>query len=131
MERTTSAPAENRIQTTVKSGAGGIGRVRASCVQAALLASVLFALSPHVVSYAGACKRFASDSALAFGLFAVAHGSLEGKGGVEHWVPAVRCGVPRTSENSTRARLIPCPSAVMVNCAPFANRGVGYVVSRT
>lgn len=47
----------------------------------ALLAVALFAVSPHVVSYAGECKQYASDAAVAVSLFALALGLLEGKGG--------------------------------------------------
>jgi hypothetical protein len=48
---------------------------------AALLAVALFALSPNLVSYAGECKQYASDAAIAIGLLAVSLGLLEGKGG--------------------------------------------------
>ncbi len=48
---------------------------------AALLAGALFAFSPHLVSYAGECKQYACDAAVAAGLLAVAVGLLEGKGG--------------------------------------------------
>jgi hypothetical protein len=48
---------------------------------AAVLALALFALSPHLVGYAGECKQYASDAAVAVGLLALALGLLEGKGG--------------------------------------------------
>lgn len=48
---------------------------------AALLAVGLFALSPYLVSYSAECKQYASDAAIAIGLFAVSLGLLEGKGG--------------------------------------------------
>lgn len=47
----------------------------------ALLAVGLLAVSPHLISYAAECKQYASDAAIAVGLFAVALGLLEGKGG--------------------------------------------------
>ena len=48
---------------------------------AALLAVAIFGLSPHLVSYAGECKQYACDAAIAAGLLAVAVGLFEGKGG--------------------------------------------------
>jgi hypothetical protein len=48
---------------------------------AATLATALFALSPHLVSYAAECKQYASDAAIAVGLLAASLGLLEGKGG--------------------------------------------------
>ncbi|AWM36821.1 hypothetical protein GobsT_53150 [Gemmata obscuriglobus] len=48
---------------------------------ASLLAVGLFAVSPHLVTYAAECKQYASDAAIAVGLFAAALGLLEGKGG--------------------------------------------------
>ncbi len=59
---------------------------------AALLAVALFALSPHVVSYAGECKQYASDAALAVGLFAVALGLIEGQGGLWRWLALAVAG---------------------------------------
>ncbi len=47
---------------------------------AALFATVLFAFSPYLVSYAGECKQYACDAAIAVGLLATALGLLEGKG---------------------------------------------------
>jgi hypothetical protein len=47
----------------------------------ALLALALFALSPHLISYAAECKQYASDASIAIGLFACALGLLEGNGG--------------------------------------------------
>ncbi|WP_052559595.1 glycosyltransferase family 39 protein [Gemmata sp. SH-PL17] len=52
---------------------------------AAVFATALFALSPHIVSYAGECKQYQSDATLAIGLFAVSLGLLEGKGGFWRW----------------------------------------------
>ncbi len=49
--------------------------------RAAILASVLFAVSPHLVSYACECKQYASDAAIAVVLLACACGLLQGKGG--------------------------------------------------
>ncbi|HEY1190607.1 MAG TPA: hypothetical protein VGE74_23440 [Gemmata sp.] len=47
----------------------------------AVLAVGLFAVSPHLISYAGECKQYASDAAIAVGLLALALGQLEGAGG--------------------------------------------------
>lgn len=47
----------------------------------ALLATALFALSPHLISYAAECKQYACDASITIGLFACALGLLEGKGG--------------------------------------------------
>jgi hypothetical protein len=48
---------------------------------AAVLALALFALSPHLITYAGECKQYASDAAVAAGLLAASVGLLGGKGG--------------------------------------------------
>ncbi len=58
---------------------------RLLCAPSASLAVILFAASPHVVSYAGECKQYASDTALAVGLFAAALGLLERQGGFRRW----------------------------------------------
>jgi 4-amino-4-deoxy-L-arabinose transferase-like glycosyltransferase len=47
----------------------------------ALLATALFALSPHLISYAGECKQYASDASIAIGLLACAVPLLDGRGG--------------------------------------------------
>ncbi|MBP3960294.1 glycosyltransferase family 39 protein [Gemmata sp. G18] len=52
---------------------------------AAVFATALFAVSPHIVSYAGECKQYQSDATLAIGLFAVSLGLLEGRGGFWRW----------------------------------------------
>jgi hypothetical protein len=71
--------------------------------RAALLAVALFALSPHLISYAAECKQYACDATIAIGLFAVALGLLEGKGGFGRWCAlalvgagAVWCSHPAT-----------------------------------
>jgi hypothetical protein len=46
----------------------------------ALLATALFALSPHLISYAAECKQYASDASIAIGLLACALALLEGTG---------------------------------------------------
>lgn len=60
--------------------------------RAGVLAVALFALSPHAVSYAGECKQYASDAAIAIGLFAAALGLLEGKGGFARWLALATAG---------------------------------------
>ena len=60
--------------------------------RAGVLAVALFALSPHAVSYGGECKQYASDAAIAIGLFAVAMGLLEGKGGFARWLALAAAG---------------------------------------
>src|SRR5262245_40705023 len=52
----------------------------------ALIAMGLLALSPYLISYAAECKQYASDAAIAIGLFACATGLLEGKGGALRWI---------------------------------------------
>lgn len=47
----------------------------------ALLATALFALSPHLISYAAECKQYALDASIAIGLLACALPLLEGQGG--------------------------------------------------
>jgi hypothetical protein len=59
---------------------------------ACLLAVGLFALSPHVISYAAECKQYATDAAIAVGLLAVAAGLLEGKGGFARWFALALAG---------------------------------------
>jgi dolichyl-phosphate-mannose-protein mannosyltransferase len=54
--------------------------------EAALLAVALYAVSPFLISYAGECKQYASDAALAVGMFAAALGLLLGNGGTRRWV---------------------------------------------
>lgn len=70
---------------------------------AAILAVTLFAFSPQLVSYAGECKQYASDAAIAVGLLAVALGLLEGRSGLARWLAltfagavAVWCSHPAT-----------------------------------
>jgi hypothetical protein len=75
----------------------------------ALFATVLFAFSPYLVSYAGECKQYACDASIAIGLFATALGLLEGKGG---W----------------RWAMLACAGAVAVWCshpAAFVLGGIG------
>ncbi len=53
---------------------------------AVLFAVGLFAVSPSLVSYAGECKQYETDSAIAVGLLAAAVGILEGHSGRGSWV---------------------------------------------
>src|SRR5262245_48788213 len=59
---------------------------------AALLATALLAFSPQLVSYAGECKQYASDAAIAIGLLAVALSLLEGKTGFVRWFALATAG---------------------------------------
>jgi hypothetical protein len=52
---------------------------------AATLAVALAAINPSLVSYSAECKQYATDAALAVGLFAVALGLLRGEGGWRRW----------------------------------------------
>jgi hypothetical protein len=70
---------------------------------ATILAVTLFAFSPQLVSYAGECKQYACDAAIAIGLLAVALGLLEGRSGLARWLAlgfagavAVWCSHPST-----------------------------------
>ena len=53
---------------------------------AALLATGLFAVSPYLIGYAAECKQYATDAAIAVGLFAVSAGLLLGERGGRRWV---------------------------------------------
>jgi hypothetical protein len=53
---------------------------------AAVLATGLFAVSPYLISYAAECKQYATDAAIAIGLFAVSAGLLKGERRVAAWV---------------------------------------------
>jgi hypothetical protein len=59
---------------------------------AALLAVGLFALSPHMISYAAECKQYGCDASIAIGLFALALALLEGKGGLGRWLALAAAG---------------------------------------
>lgn len=59
---------------------------------AAVLAVALFALSPHLISYAAECKQYAGDASIAIGLLACATGLLEGKGGRTRYVTFALAG---------------------------------------
>jgi hypothetical protein len=78
-----------RLVPFVASCAGLVGFVwlarRILPAHAALFATAMLALSPYLISYAGECKQYASDAAIAVGLLAVAFGLLEGKGGLARW----------------------------------------------
>jgi len=52
---------------------------------AALLATILFGLSPVLLSYSAECKQYATDAAIAIGLLVAAAGPLQGLGGVRRW----------------------------------------------
>jgi hypothetical protein len=59
---------------------------------AATFAMLLYAISPHAISYAAECKQYASDAALAIGLFAVSLRLLQGEGGGGRWVALALAG---------------------------------------
>lgn len=59
---------------------------------AALMAVALFAISPFLISYAGECKQYASDAALAIGLLAAGAGLLHGAGGFRRWAVLAAAG---------------------------------------
>lgn len=59
---------------------------------AATLAVALAAVAPYLVSYAAECKQYATDAALAVGLFAAAVGLLHGEGGARRWVTLAVAG---------------------------------------
>ena len=52
---------------------------------AATFALLLYAISPHAISYSAECKQYSSDAAIAIGLFAAAVGLLHGQGGRRRW----------------------------------------------
>ena len=52
---------------------------------AAVLAMALFAVSPFLISYAGECKQYATDAALAVAMLAAALGLLNGADGLRRW----------------------------------------------
>lgn len=52
---------------------------------AATLAVALAAINPYLISYAAECKQYATDAAIAIGLFAASHGLLSGEGGWRRW----------------------------------------------
>jgi hypothetical protein len=58
---------------------------------AAVLGVALFALSPHLISYAAECKQYACDAAICVGLFSASVGLLKGKGG-RRWVVLALAG---------------------------------------
>ena len=58
---------------------------------AATLGIALFAISPHLVDYSAECQQYATDAALAVGIFAAGLSLLQGAGGFRRW--AVFAGV--------------------------------------
>lgn len=59
---------------------------------AATFALLLYATSPHAISYAAECKQYSSDAAFAVGLFAVSLRLLQGEGGRGRWVALALAG---------------------------------------
>lgn len=59
---------------------------------AAVLGIALAAVAPFLISYAAECKQYATDAALAAGLFAAAAGLLHGAGGFRRWAVLAAAG---------------------------------------
>ena len=59
---------------------------------AAMLAIALFSIAPVLVSYSAECKQYATDAAIAVGLFAAATGLLHGEGGFRRWALLAAAG---------------------------------------
>ncbi len=53
--------------------------------ECAVLAVGLFSISPYLISYSAECKQYATDAALAIGMFTAAVGLLYGEGGFRRW----------------------------------------------
>jgi len=52
---------------------------------AAMIATVLFSISPVLLSYSAECKQYTTDASIAIGLFAAAASLLNGEGGFRRW----------------------------------------------
>jgi hypothetical protein len=59
---------------------------------AAMLAVLLFSVSPFLISYAAECKQYATDAAIGIGLFACAASLLHGAGGLRRWTVLAAAG---------------------------------------
>jgi len=59
---------------------------------AATIAIALFSVSPFLISYAAECKQYATDAAIAIGLFASAASLLQGEGGFRRWAILAAAG---------------------------------------
>lgn len=59
---------------------------------AALMAAGLYCVSPVLLSYSAECKQYATDAAIAIGLFAASIGLLQGEGGVRRWIVLALAG---------------------------------------
>lgn len=59
---------------------------------AAVLAILLAAMSPFLISYAAECKQYATDAAITVGLLAVGLGLLQGERGFARWAALAAAG---------------------------------------
>ncbi|HEY2909403.1 MAG TPA: hypothetical protein VGI99_04110, partial [Gemmataceae bacterium] len=59
---------------------------------AATIAIALFSFSPFLISYSAECKQYATDAAIAVGLFACAASLLHGEGGLRRWAVLAAAG---------------------------------------
>jgi hypothetical protein len=59
---------------------------------AATLGIALFAISPHLVDYSAECKQYATDAAIAVGMFAAGLSLLQGAGGFRRWAVFAAAG---------------------------------------
>jgi hypothetical protein len=59
---------------------------------AAMIAIALLSVSPFLISYSAECKQYASDAAIAIGLFICAASLLQGAGGFRRWAVLAAAG---------------------------------------
>src|SRR6185437_12589368 len=59
---------------------------------AAVIAIALFSFSPFLISYSAECKQYATDAAIAIGLFASSASLLQGESGFRRWAVLAAAG---------------------------------------